>query len=87
MGPAAAQVVTPPALRGRVSAIYVLVTGLIGMVLGNSMVGYVTDHVLHDPLKVGTSLIVLVVTVISVAAVLMAMGRADLRRLVEETSR
>lgn len=83
MGPAASQVVTPPALRGRVSAIFVLVTGLIGMVLGNSMVGFVTDKVLGDPMRIGTSLIILVASVITVAAILMAMGRADMRRLIE----
>lgn len=84
MGPAASQVVTPPALRGRVSAIFVLVTGLIGMVLGNSMVGFVTDKVLGDPMQLGTSLIVLVASVITIAAILMALGRADMRRLVDK---
>ncbi len=84
MGPAASQVVTPPALRGRVSAIFVLVTGLIGMVLGNSMVGFVTDKVLGDPMRLGTSLIVLVASMISIAAVLMALGRADMRRLIDK---
>ncbi len=82
IGPAAAQVVAPTALRGRVSAIFVLVTGLIGMVLGNLVVGLVTDKVLGDPMQIGTSLILLVVSVLSLAAVLMATGRADMRRLV-----
>lgn len=82
IGPAAAQIVAPPALRGRVSAIFVLVTGLIGMVLGNLVVGLVTDKVLGDPMRIGTSLILLIVSVLSLAVVLMAAGRADLRRLV-----
>ena len=81
IGPAAAQVVTPPELRGRVSAIFVLVTGLIGMVVGNSTVGFVTDHVLGDPARVGTSLIGLIVVALAVAAALFALGRADMRRL------
>ena len=81
IGPAAAQVVTPPALRGRVSAIFVLATGLIGMVLGNLVVGFVTDKVLGDPLRIGTSLILLVATVLSLAVTVIALGRADLRRL------
>lgn len=85
IGPAAAQVVTPPALRGRVSALFVLVTGLIGMVLGNLLVGFFTDKVLRDPMKIGTSLILLVVIVLSIAATLMALSRADLRRLVGGT--
>jgi len=81
IGPAAAQVVTPPELRGRVSAIFVLVTGLIGMVLGNSLVGFLTDKVLGDPRQVGNSLIILAASVLSLAALLFALGRADMRRL------
>lgn len=81
MGPAATQVVTPPELRGRVSAIFVLVTGLIGMALGTFLVGFFTDKVLGDPLKIGTSLILLVAIVLSVSAILFAQGRAQLRRL------
>jgi MFS family permease len=81
IGPAAAQVVTPPELRGRVSAIFVLVTGLIGMVLGNLLVGFFTDHVLGDPKQIGTSLIVLIVSVLAIAAVLFASGRSEMRRM------
>ncbi|MBU6268703.1 MAG: MFS transporter, partial [Sphingomonadales bacterium] len=82
MGPAAAQVVTPAHLRGRVSAIFVLVTGLVGMVLGNLLVGLFTDHVLGDPKQVGTSLVLLVAIVLSLAAVLLALGRGEMRALV-----
>ncbi len=81
IGPAAAQVVTPPELRGRVSAIFVLVTGLIGMALGTFLVGLFTDKVFADPMRIGTSLILLVVVVLSIAAVLFAQGRPELRRL------
>ncbi|MCB2078263.1 MAG: MFS transporter [Novosphingobium sp.] len=82
IGPAATQVVTPPELRGRVSAIFVLVTGLIGMALGTSLVGFFTDKVLGDPQKIGTSLILLIVIVLTIAAILFGMGRASMRRLV-----
>lgn len=82
MGPAATQVVAPPELRGRVSAIFVLVTGLIGMALGTFLVGFFTDKVLGDPMKVGTSLVLLVVIVLSIAAILFAQGRAGMRNLV-----
>ena len=85
IGPAAAQVITPPELRGRVSAIFVLVTGLIGMVVGNAVVGFVTDHVLGDPRQVGTSLIALIVVALAIAALLFAQGRADMRRLTGTT--
>ena len=48
MGPASVQLVTPTALRGRVTAIFVLMTGLIGMALGTFLVGFVTDKVLDE---------------------------------------
>jgi MFS family permease len=82
MGPAATQVVAPPELRGRISAIFVLITGLIGMALGNFLVGFFTDRVLGDPMKVGTSLILLIVTLLSIAAILFAQGRPGMRELV-----
>lgn len=82
IGPAAAQVVTPPELRGRVSALFVLVTGLIGMVLGNLLVGFFTDHVLGDPKKIGTSLVLLIAIVLTIAGLLFAQGRAEMRRMV-----
>ncbi len=82
MGPAAAQVAADPALRGRISAIFVLVTGLIGMALGTFLVGLVTDKVLHDPMKIGTSLIVLIVTMLALAAMLFAQGRSGMRALI-----
>ena len=82
MGPAAMQVVAPPELRGRISAIFVLVTGLIGMALGNFLVGLFTDKVFADPMKVGTSLILLVIVLLSAAAILFAQGRPGMRALV-----
>ncbi|MES1971465.1 MAG: MFS transporter [Pseudomonadota bacterium] len=80
MGPAVVQVVTPPYLRGRVSALYVLSTGLIALAGGPFAVGLITDKVLHDPLKVGISLIATVFCVLLPAALLFALGRAAMRR-------
>ncbi|CAN5153460.1 hypothetical protein BH09PSE3_BH09PSE3_17840 [soil metagenome] len=80
MGPATVQVVTPQHLRGRVSAIYVLATGLIAMAGGPAFIGLVTDKVLHDEKMVGTSLIISVIFVLLPAALLFAVGRASMRR-------
>jgi MFS family permease len=81
MGPAAVQIVTPPSLRGRVSALYVLATGLIAMTGGPSFVGFVTDKVLGDPRAVGTSLIITVICILLPAAALLGFGR----RAMDET--
>ena len=84
MGPASLQVVTPQSLRGRASAIYVLVTGLIGMALGPSLVGFLTDTVFADPMKLGLSLIVLLCGMLALAIFLFAFGRAQMRNLMQE---
>lgn len=81
MGPAATQVVTPANLRGRTSAIYVLVSGLIAMSVGPALVGFVTDHILGDPRQVGMSLIIVIIGVLIPALVLFGWGREQMRRL------
>lgn len=81
MGPAAIQVVTPQALRGRISAIYVLVTGLIGMTVGPSLVGWLTESVFADSMKIGWSLMVLVVVMLSLVIALFAFGRGQMALL------
>jgi MFS family permease len=82
MGPAATQVVTAPHLRGRVSALYVLVSGLIAMSLGPSLVGLFTDKLFGDPQMVGMSLILVTVGILTPAAILFALGRSQMRALV-----
>lgn len=83
MGPAATQVVTPQALRGRVSAIYVLTTGLIGMSVGPALVGFLNDHVFGTPQAVGNSLAMLVLGMLIPAAVLFIAGRQQMREMLE----
>ena len=83
MGPAVTQVVTPAALRGRVSAIYVLVTGLIAMALGPAMVGFITDKLLGDAQKVGLSLLLTVPLLLLPAVLFLASGRGAMWRRLE----
>ena len=80
MGPAVVQVLAPQALRGRVSAVYVLATGLIAMAGGPATVGFITDKVLGDERMVGVSLIATVAVVLVPAAALFALGRPAMRR-------
>jgi len=82
LGPATAQVVTPQHLRGRVSAVYVLATGLIAMAGGPAFVGLVTDKLLGNEKLVGHSLIISVLCVLLPGALLFALGRGSMRRAV-----
>lgn len=82
MGPSTAQVVTPAYLRGRVSAIYVMATGLIAMAGGPAFIGLMTDKVLGDEKLVGLSLIASVFFLLLPAALLFALGRPSMRRAI-----
>ena len=85
MGPASTQVVTPPELRGRVSALYVLTTGLIGMSVGPTLVGWLTDHVFGSPEDVGLSLMTLVLGMLIPAALLFLAGRQQMRQILDHS--
>jgi MFS family permease len=80
MGPATVQVVTPQHLRGRVSALYVLASGLIAMAGGPAFIGIVTTLVIGDDMKVGYSLAASVICIALPAVLLFALGRASMRR-------
>lgn len=79
IGPASTQLVTPVELRGRVSAIYVMVTGLLAMSVGPTLVGWLTDSVLKDPKKVGVSLIITLIVMYVPTLVLFVLGREKMR--------
>jgi len=57
------QLAAPPALRGRLAAITVACQHLLGLALGPLLVALLTDHVLHDPRRVGTSMAIVVAAI------------------------
>ena len=72
--------IAPPLLRGRVTAGFTLVTGLLGSGLGPVAVALVTDRVFHDEARVGASIAVVVSLALPAVAVLLLTGRGALRR-------
>ena len=56
---AALTVVTPPHLRARVAALFLLVTNLVGLAVGPWLVGALTDRVFHDEKAIGMALALL----------------------------
>ena len=72
LAPASVQMVTPPHLRARVSAVYLFFTAFIGTGLGPTAVAAVTDFVFRSDAALGysLSLVAAVVTPISVAALI-----------------
>jgi MFS family permease len=63
----AIQLIVPNRARGQVTALYVTMTTLVGLVVGPLVVGLMTDHVFHDPAQIRYSLSI----VVGVAAPLM----------------
>jgi MFS family permease len=77
LGPAALQAITPSALRGRMAAWQLLLTGLIGMIVGPLSVALLTDLVFQDEARLNWSLAVAspVLTLIGAAALWAARRR------------
>lgn len=71
------QIVPPPAMRSRVSAIFLFLNSFLGLALGSAAIGFMNDHVFAGPAAVGTSLAVLAVAASCLALVLLMMGRAS----------
>ncbi len=76
---AAIQLVTPPALRGRVSAIYLMVIALFGIVTGPFLVAWIGDHVV-GPDHIQRALGIAYALFGAVACMSFALGRAPMRR-------
>jgi len=78
----AIQLVTPAELRGRVSALYLMVVALFAMTVGPSMVGLLTDEVFKDPQKIHLSLSLTYAVLSPIAIAAFALGLGPMRRAV-----
>lgn len=74
------QIVTPPELRGRMSAVYLLVTGLIGMIIGPAIVASLTDFVFQDDMKLYASLSIVHAVVAPIGCLAFIIGLKPMRR-------
>lgn len=84
LGPALVQVATPASLRGRVSAMFVVFTGLISMGVGPTFTGLLTDYVYRDEAKVGLSLTTSVLVLLPLAMLVLSLGRGKLGAMIAE---
>jgi MFS family permease len=79
----AIQLIVPNRARAQVTAIYVTFTTLIGLVVGPIVIGFMTDHVFHDPAEVRYSLSIIVATAAPAMVVLILMALRPFRALRE----
>lgn len=79
---AAVQMIAPVEMRGRFAALMVLASNLCGYALGPMLIGFLTDYVFGDPMKLGWSIITCLLIAGPLAAWMVWSARGDfLRRL------
>jgi MFS family permease len=81
---AALALVTPPHMRGQVTALYLLVSNLVGLTLGPLLVALGTDYLFGSDQAVGRSLALLPVLTMPVALAALLALRAPYARAVRE---
>ncbi len=80
---AAIVMLTPPQIRGTVSAVYLFVLNMVAMGLGPLLTALMNDHVFHSDLAVGKSVAVVATVALVFSALLLAWGRRHFRALSE----
>lgn len=78
---AAVQIVTPPALRGKMSALYLMIVSLFGLMVGPSAVALLSDHVV-GPAHLQLALGIVYALLSPIAGICFALGRGPMRRAV-----
>ena len=78
---AAIVMLTPPQIRGTVSAVYLFVINMIAMGLGPLLTALMNDHVFHSDLAVGKSVAVVATVALVLSTALLAWGRNHFRSL------
>ena len=83
---AAVQLITPPGMHGRMSALFLFVISVFGLGAGPSAVAALTDFVFHSDAALGRSLAVFILVVSACAAVLLACARGPFQAAVTRAS-
>ena len=86
VGPMAINQVTPNQYRAQVSAVYLFVLNILGLGVGPPLVGLLTDHLFHDPLKIRFSLIIVVFCAALTAITLLWLVRPIYRQKLTEAA-
>lgn len=73
------QIITPPALRGRITALFMLVINLVGLGLGPTLVGFISKYVFADPARIGEALLIVIGGAIPLTLLALHSGRRAMR--------
>lgn len=71
----AVQIMTPKHLRAQAASLFLLVSNIIGMGIGTTLVALITDHYFHDPRAVDLSMAIVIGCAASACLLLLGLGR------------
>jgi MFS family permease len=77
----------PNRMRGQTTAIYSLVNNLLAATVGPLLVGFLTDRVFHDPMKIALSMRIVLPAAFLIAASLLWAGRGYVVRTIADNGR
>lgn len=80
----ALQLMTPPRMRGRIIAIYLLVVTMVGMGLGPLMIGVLSDNVFTAPTGLAPSMAVVALSGLALATLTLLATRGAAREVIVE---
>jgi MFS family permease len=84
IGPAALQIATPGRLRGKATAVYMIILSILGTVMGPIIVAGFTDRLFQDEAMLGHSMALFGGLTTLLGALFCWLGRAPMRRAVAE---
>lgn len=84
IGPAALQIATPRALRGKASAIYLVFVNIVGTIGGPLTVALLTDHVFQSEAKLGSSMAIFALGCAMLGSALFAWGMKPMRNTIKQ---
>ena len=84
IGPAALQIATPGRLRGKATAVYMIVLSVLGTILGPIIIAAFTDRLFQDEAMLGQSMALFAGITTLLGALFCWLGRAPMRRAVGE---
>jgi MFS family permease len=83
---ATVQLIVPGQLKGRVISVFLLVVSVFGTGIGPMYVGFLTDYVFQDDMKIGLSLAVVMFTTLPLAFISLRLALKPLREAMDRTT-
>src|SRR5690606_19793904 len=81
------QILTPASMRGRMTAIYLLVANMAGMGLGPLIIGFISEHLFDGPTSLGKALALVTGMSLTIGVTLLLLTRKAIIAAVQDNDR